>query len=172
MNPVELLNALGHANPTPEYTPVGERLPIDVWGADHWSTLAYLETRIVDYRGRISHDHMRCHRNRHPLMYAAKRRLIASGDGSAYPTRLWGGAQAVNHDDYDCLDDMIAAGLVTATMPPAPPDTLVTGLVEAELMTRATYALTELGLAIAAQLRAHKGRGGSYRTFRPQETKS
>lgn len=168
MNPVDLLNALGHTNPAPEYVPVGERLPIDVWGKDHWSTLAYLETRIVDYRGKISHDHMRCHRGRHPIMYAAKRRFITSGDGSAYPTRLWGGREATDHDDYDCIDDMIAAGLVTVTMPPAPAGTLVTGLVEAELMTRATYALTEYGLGIAGQLRAHKGRGGNFRDFRPQ----
>jgi hypothetical protein len=139
------------------------------WGKDHWSTLAYLETRIVDHKGRIAHDHMRCHAGRHPAMLHAKRRarLFGVGDGSQYPTKLRDGELA-DHDDYDCLDDMIVAGLVTATMPPAPAGTLVTGLVEAELMTRATYALTPLGQAIAGQLRAHKGNGGNWRTFTPE----
>jgi hypothetical protein len=168
-DPVEILNALGHDNPTPQYEPVGDdRVPMERWGKDHWSTLAYLETRIVDYRGKIAHDHMRCHAGRHPAMLHAKRRglLFGTGDGSQYPTKLRDGELA-DHDDYDCIDDMIAAGLVTATMPPAPAATLVTGLVEAELMTRATYALTPLGQAIAGQLRAHKGNGGNWRSFEP-----
>ena len=168
-NPVDLLNALGHDNPTPTYTPVGDdRVPMARWGRDHWSTLAYLETRIVDHRGRIAHDHMRCHARRHPLMHAAKRRVLSvSGDGSAYPTRLRDGELA-DHDDYDCLDDMIAVGFVTVTMPPAPRGTLVTGFVESELMTRATYALTAAGVHICAQLRTHKGRGGNWRDFTPE----
>lgn len=168
-DPVEILNALGHDNPTPQYEPVGDdRVPMERWGKDHWSTLAYLECRIVDNRGRIAHDHMRCHMRRHPAMHAAKRRAIAFGnaDGSQYPTKLRDGELA-DHDDYDCIDDMIAAGLVTVTMPPAPAQTLVTGLVETELMTRATYALTPLGQAIAGQLRAHKGNGGNWRSFQP-----
>lgn len=168
MNPVELLNALGHDNPTPEYTPTGDqRVPIGDWGKDHWSTLAYLETRIVDHRGRIGHEHMRCHSNRHPLMVSAKKRAFGSIDGSAYPTRLSGGRELVSHDDYDCIDDMITAGLVTVTMPPAPAGAFVTGLVEAELMTRATYHLTEAGQRVTGQLRAHKGAGNNYATFRP-----
>jgi hypothetical protein len=170
MNPVELLNALGHDNPTPEYTPTDDqRIPLEDWGKDHWSTLAYLETRIVDHRGRISHDHMRCHAGRHPAMLAAKRRVHGtSADGSAYPTRLRAGRTLPDHDDYDCLDDMIAAGFVTATMPPAPAGTLITGLVEAELMTRATYALTEAGQRVVGELRVHKGNGGNYAGFEVQ----
>jgi hypothetical protein len=169
--PVDILNALGHDNPTPQYEPVGDdRVPMERWGKDHWSTFAYLEVRIVDHKGRIAHDHMRCHMRRHPAMHAAKRRAIAFGpaDGSQYPTKLRDG-ELPDHDDYDCVDDMIAAGLVTVTMPPAPAGTLVTGLVEAESMTRAAYALTPgLGQPIAAQLRAHKGIGGKFSTFTPE----
>lgn len=166
-NPVALLNVLGHANPTPEYTPGGtDHVPVESWGRDHWSTLAYLETRVVDHRGRINHDHMRCHAGRHPAMLHAKRRglLFGTGDGSQYPTKLRDG-ELPDHDDYDCIDDMIAAGLVTVTMPPAPEMTLVTGVVEAELMTRASYALTKLGQRVSADLRAHKGNGGSWASF-------
>jgi len=171
VNPVDLLTALGHTNPTPEYTSTqDERIPMERWGKDHWSTLAYLECRIVDHRGRISHDHMRCHAGRHPAMLHAKRRgnLFGNGDGSAYPTRLKDG-ELPDHDDYDCIDDMIAAGLVTVTMPPAPEGVLVTGLVESELMTRATYALTDEGRRLCAALRAHKAAGRNWATFDPQD---
>lgn len=166
-DPVKLLNALGHDNPTPAYEPVGDdRVPMERWGQDHWSTLGYLECRIVDHKGRISHAHMRCHGRRHPIMFAAKGNLGMVGDGSQFPTRLRDGELA-DHDDYDCVDDMIAAGLVTVTLQDAPAGTLVTGLVEAELMTRATYALTPRGQDIAGQLRAHKGNGGNWHTFEP-----
>lgn len=156
---------LAALNGPAEYIPVGERVPMKRWGKDHWSTLAYLETRIVDHKGQISHDHMRCHASRHPAMFQAKRRLLGTGDGSAYPTRLKDGT-LTDHDDYDCIDDIIAAGLVTVTMPePYPPNVLITGLVEAEMMTRATYALTEAGQRIAAALRQHKAMGLGWGTF-------
>jgi hypothetical protein len=114
---------------------------------------------------------MRCHGDRHPAMLLAKRRanIFGCGDGRAYPTRLRDG-EAEHHDDYDCLDDMIAEGLVTVTMPQPPAGTLITGLVEAELMTRATYALTDVGRRIAAALREHKGAGHGWGTFDPEAT--
>lgn len=163
--PADLARAMG-VDMTPQYVPApGDRIPIEQWGSDHWSTLAYLETRIVDHKGQIEHDHMRCHPARHPGMYAAKRRCFgASGDGSRYPTRLRDG-EAADHDDYDCIDDMIAEGLVTVTMPPVPSDVLVTGLVESTLAARATYSLTATGVAMASRLRQHRASGQPYRTF-------
>lgn len=166
---LEILAALGIPNGPPEYVPAsGNRVPMKDWGRDHWSTLGYLEVRIVDHRGKIAHDHMRCH-SHHPAMLAAKRRgqMFGTGAGDRYPTRLKGGVEREHHDDYDCIDDMIAEGLVAVTMPPAPEGVLVTGLVEQELMARATYRLTERGQRIAAQLRAHKGNGGRWADFTP-----
>jgi hypothetical protein len=32
-------------------------VPIELWGKDHWTTLAYIETRCVDYDGVPNHDH-------------------------------------------------------------------------------------------------------------------
>ena len=166
-----LLASLGLENPTPTYTPpAADRVPMERWGRDHWSTLAYIETRIVDHRGRIEHDHMRCDVNRHPQMFAAKRRglLLGTLPGQRkYPTMLRGNVELPDHDDYDCLDDMIAAGLVEAHMPPPPAGTLITGLVESEMMTRATFTLTGAGQAMAARLREHKGSGGSWASFVP-----
>lgn len=64
------------------------------WGKDHWSALAYIETRVTDHGGRLDHRHMR-------------------DDGEAYPTRLANG-ELRGHDDYECLNDMEVAGLVVA----------------------------------------------------------
>lgn len=56
------------------------------WGRDHWSTLAYIETRIVDHSGVPSREHMRCDPKRHPLLAHD-----GSRGGSPSPTRLTGG---------------------------------------------------------------------------------
>jgi len=103
-----------------------EYVPMARWGKDHWTTFTYVE----DHRGMLDHDQMRCDRRRHPVFYAAKRRTTAFGsdvDGARYPTRLktaapgadgrWGVVELVGHDDYDCLNDAIGAGLVQVAMP-------------------------------------------------------
>lgn len=123
--------ATGAQASTPEWDlGSAEPVPVARWGKDHWTTFAYVETRWVDHRGMLGHDQMRCDRHRHPVFYAAKRRTTAFGsdvDGARYPTRLktlspgadgrWGVAALPGHDDYDCLDDVIRAGLVQVTMP-------------------------------------------------------
>ncbi len=168
--------------------------PVDParFGHDHWSTFAYVETRTVDHRGTIDHDQMRCNSSRHPVMRSAKTGfLAASGDGSRYPTQLAGDEELPGHDDYDCLDDLIAAGLLEVHMPPVvayndvevfldayrnpirDPDEgflitaeFVTGLTELWLCTQATFALTERGAEVASRLRRHLAAGGSLGSFR------
>jgi hypothetical protein len=105
-------------------------VPMIRWGKDHWTTFAYVESRWVDYHGTLDHDRMRCDRARHGAFYAAKSKRIAFGtnaDGAKYPTRLktehpgpdgvWGSVDLPGHDDYDCLNDAITAGLLDVTMP-------------------------------------------------------
>jgi hypothetical protein len=107
-----------------------EPVPMARWGKDHWTTFAYVESRWVDHRGMLDHDQMRCDRLRHPVFYVAKRRATAAGsdvDGARYPTRLktesadtdgrWGVVSLPGHDDYDCLNDAVRAGLIQVTMP-------------------------------------------------------
>ena len=119
--------------PVIEWTPVqGEPVPESQFGKDHWSLLAYAETRTVDYRGTIEHDHLRCHARRHPEFFGAgTRESVAGGvDASDYATRLRGEAitdesgrahygvlERYEHDDYDCLNDLVAAGLIEIHMP-------------------------------------------------------
>jgi hypothetical protein len=160
------------------------------FGKDHWSTFAYVETRTVDCLGTIAHAHMRCHAGRHPIMRLAKGAgYPMSADGSQYPTLLADGEQP-DHDDYDCLDDLIAASLLEVHMPGLVPyndveafvdaygnpirdlegylinPDYVTGLTELWLCTHATFSLTERGRQVAADLRRHKAEGGRFGTFR------
>lgn len=74
----------------------GEPVPMVLWGKDHYSTFAYLETRTVDYKGTVDFRHMRGQR----------------GVVSKYPTRLELGVELAGHSDWDCLDDIEDAGLI------------------------------------------------------------
>lgn len=200
---------LGHVPTEPAWSADTSRtpVPIGLFGKDHWSTFAYVETRAVDHKGLLSHDHLRCHAGRHPVMMAAKRRLLAVDNtmfDSRYPTRLkssptpgddgrFGVTELPDHDDYDCLDDLITAGLLEPRMPVVgdggvyvdaahghPVTALpggdrirpgfVTGLDEKVLATRAVWTLTPDGHRVAGQLRAHKAAGGAWHNFTPGTT--
>lgn len=69
---------------------------IERWGKDHWTTLLYVESRVVDWRGALDARHLR-------------------KDGYQYPTRLRDSGGLVGHNDIDCLHDMVAAGLLDIT---------------------------------------------------------
>jgi hypothetical protein len=134
-------------------------VPMEQWGHDHWSTLAYLETCAVDDRGIISNAHMRCNSRLHrAFVYITGLGTVI--EGAQYPTRLKDNKALENHDDWSCLEDMVKAGLLTA-----------------EYQVRysrifgnsvARVHLTPLGIDLAAQLRTHKASGASFTTFVPK----
>jgi hypothetical protein len=90
---------------------------VSLWGKDHWSTLLYLETRIVDHGGKIKDANMR-------------------GKNPQYPTRLNDGTVIEMHSDWDCLDDMIHAGMVT--------------------VDEDVYGLTDYGWTVVGALRKYR----------------
>lgn len=117
------------------------------FGRDHWSTFAYIETLCVDGVA-IDRRRMRCNPKRHP-------ELAHTSWDRQYGTRLKGHTEHVPrslpfHDDWDCVSDLIAAGLMK------------------EIDPEPLFELTDKGLAIAAALRAHKARGGIFSTFNYQ----
>lgn len=128
-------------------------IPIEQWGADHWSTFAYLETCIVDGLGIIDNRKMRCN----PKLHREFVNIICGelSDGSRYPTRLKD-EEIGDHDDWSCLEDMVAAGLVEAQWRD-----------NGEMFggAAAKVELTDKGWAVASQLREHKGRGGKFSKF-------
>lgn len=129
-----------------------DAIPLDKWGRDHWSVFAYIETCIVDNGGVPDLRRMRTDVSLHPHMGPYE--PVGAGrpiDGAEYPTRLRDGATAAPHDDWSCLDDAEAAGL----------------LLNIHTGANRCYRLTDRGLAVAGSLRAHKARGGSFTTFRP-----
>src|SRR5688572_21590317 len=89
----------------------GEGVPVKDWGQDHWSTFAYLETRAVDAKGVIDNRRMRCNPRLH--RHLANMGMGSIIDGSKYPTRLKVGT-IDKHDDWSCLEDMVAAGFLKA----------------------------------------------------------
>lgn len=129
-------------------------VPVHLWGKDHWSTFAYLETRIVDHKGMPDLDHMRPDLVRHPAM---GNRATLSGSQSSrkkYPTRLKA-ADGKNlflydHDDWDCADDAETAGF----------------LVNNGSGINRVYAMTKLGAEVASVLRQHKSAGHNFHIFR------
>lgn len=109
------------------------RIPMSRWGGDHWSTLLYLETCAVDHQGSVRLTALRGHRERRPAQY---------------PTRLNDGTEVANHDDFDCMDDMVAEGLIE----------LVRGHFEVRL--------TDLGWQVVSALRQHRAEGLLDKNFR------
>lgn len=140
---------------TPE--PSADDIPMERWGKDHWTTLAYLETRAVDGKGKIENKRMRCNARLHRAFCGVFMGRVI--DGSKYPTRLNDGTTVEEHDDWSCLEDMVVAGVLTARFRQV--NMQVFGNSEAAIK------LTPLGASIAAQLRAHKAAGGSYAGFAP-----
>lgn len=128
------------------------------FGKDHWSLLAYIKTRCVDHRGALDIKHMRTKNEalasaRHvfgPQHWKPEYGTRLSGywneDGTTNPDR-----RIDNHDDHDCQEDLERAGYIV---------NIGTGLNPA-------VKLTKLGLAVAAEIDAHKAGGGVFATFRP-----
>lgn len=130
-------------------------IPIEKWGKDHWSTFAYIETLTVD-GGMMglavpNNSRMRTNEKTHPHLVGSA--FGPSMGGSKYPTRLKEG-EIKGHDDWDCLDDAVEAGLLTD---------------EGSGLNRA-FKLTKLGKKVANELRNFKSDGGSFKDFIPKES--
>jgi hypothetical protein len=115
------------------------------WGRDHWSLLGYIATC---FDGEIDRRKLRCNENRHPMLAHCH-----SAWKDEWSTRLKSTPEgehikAIGHDDWDCLDDLEAAGMVNVF-------SLVNGFVR----------LTEYGSRVAFRLRQHKEKGGNFGDF-------
>jgi len=124
-----------------------KNVPMALWGKDHWSTLAYIETRTVDYKGVPDRNHMRCDVDRHPGLAGRAASPIVMD--KKYPTLLKGMKKLYNHDDWDCVEDMIAESLL---------EWEGTGI-------HPVFVLTKRGKSVCAALRIHKQNGGQFAQF-------
>lgn len=120
-------------------------IPVSEWGKDHWSTLAYIETRAVDHGGEPYKEHMRCDPDIHPQFANSTNRAFPN---SRYPTRLKT-RELYGHDDWSCLEDAEEAGFIRSKG---------TGLFP-------IYELTDYGRVVVGKLRAWKASGRNYHEF-------
>lgn len=117
---------------------------IEKFGKDHWSTFGYVACRVVSHDGIPDRAHMRCDHDQHPGLYFSHGLVPQK-----YPTILKGGDELKDHDDYDCVDDLEAAGLVS---------THGTGV-------HPIWKLTDLGWEFHKALTLFKNEGGSFADF-------
>jgi hypothetical protein len=121
---------------------------IEKFGADHWSTFAYVCACIVGQGGKIQPERMRSNPERH--LHLSDPRLT----NHCPPTRLADGGLIAGHDDWDCCDDLIAAGLL---------ESLGTGLYPC-------YYLTKEGWCVLREIVEYRfgDAPGSFASFRPE----
>lgn len=129
-----------------------EAIAIGRWGRDHWSVFGYIGSLLTGgvKLGVPDRDRMRCDVGIHPALIGP--RLAGSPMAhSKYPTRLKGGVEVSDHDDWSCADDMEAAGLFSWEG---------TGI-------NPVFRLTDAGWKVLHELNEHKGRGGQFADFEP-----
>lgn len=145
-------------------------IEIEQFAADHWSTLAYAETVMVENGGfQVGFDgRMRQGRRHFRVMMGEcprPKRQNHAGPSAAvimkpeYATKLADGTQVEAHDDWHCVQDLVYVGLMgierNGLIVPAPDD-ITPGVV---------LKLTPLGERCVSELRRHKTNGGTFATF-------
>lgn len=141
---------------------VDDNIPMELWGKDHWSTLAYIETVMVDCNSFQVGLDARMKSNRHHFRVmseqCSKPKRVGSHSGHAvvmqpeHATVLNDGSLIKRHDDWCCLQDMAVAGLLS--------------LPQEDIEPGVHIHLSDLGREVANRLREHKAKGGQFAAFR------
>lgn len=138
-------------------------IPISHWGRDHWTTLAYIETVMVDMGGFQVGSDARMKSNRRNYRVMARdcpKPLRATNQAASlalvmephHATKLNDGQQVPNHDDWACVQDMGAEGLFAEGI-----DNIEPGVV---------LKFSEKGNRVANALREFRRGGGKMADFR------
>ncbi len=122
-------------------------VPVEQFGKDHWSTFGYAANVVGGLNGIPNKDRMRTDRDLHPGLVGTQVAMLEST--TKYPTRLKGGIELPNHDDWDCIEDLEAAGLMKWQG---------TGI-------NPIFELTERGWKVFKALTDFKNKGGTFATF-------
>lgn len=122
--------------------------PIDKWGKDHWSMLAYVETRAVDNRGDLDLRHIRVNKDK---------RGFSNGN---FPNDKWNPEHATRlqngkkpdpaHDDIDVMDDLKREGFLEYK----------------SSCRNFVVTLTDRGNEVCAEVRQHKSAGKNFNEFK------
>lgn len=134
-------------------------IPLELWGVDHWSTLAYIETVIIDHGGFpiVYNARMRHGRRNFRVMQEGREYFQKKTNGipmdSEHGSRLSDGRIALGHDDWHCIQDFAEVGLLSVG-----PDEIDVGC--------EPFKLSQIGRELCNQLREHKSNGGTFKTFK------
>lgn len=120
----------------------GKIIHPSMWGKDHFSTLVYAETRLIDFDGKINNAHMRTDMDLHP-------ELVHTSLPEKYPTVLYDGTLTNNHDDWSCLRDFCAFDFI---------EVYQSGSV-------VVVTFLDKGYDLVYKIRKHKCNGGKYSNF-------
>lgn len=124
-------------------------IPLQRWGKDHWSTFAFVAHWCAEYGSQgfavASPRHRRQMRVDADIHPGLAHSLEIAG-ARRYPTRLNDGTEVERHDDYSCVEDMEAEGLV---------EWGGTGL-------NPVLRMTARGLTAAGVVATHKTEGGQF----------
>lgn len=121
-------------------------IDVKLFGKDHWSTFAYVETCCVDNRGFLDNRRLRINETKRPI------RSNGLGWQQSWGTRLKDHSTPdPNHDDIDCLNDLENVGLIESI----------------GTLLNPRYKLTDKGKGAASQLRVFKMNGSNFIDFEP-----
>jgi hypothetical protein len=124
--------------------------PVALWGRDHWTTLLYIESRCVDNAGLLDNQHMRTNARVHRKLLGDAQ-IRAGMGGEDHPTKLRNGDQIARHDDWSCIEEMVAHGLVTVRESNTTDQPFGGGKVRVKL--------TEMGWRVASRIRRDRAEG-------------
>jgi len=123
-----------------------DAIEISRWGKDHWSLFAYLGTRVVDYQGTTNPQHMRGKfNNMWKPEYGSRLKGYFENRDPEYLLD--------DHDDYDCLHDIEAAGFIKNNGSGINP----------------LVSFTDEGYDVLLKLTKHKASGGNFAEFEYKE---
>lgn len=156
--------AIADPSQAPRHFAHDDLIPVDFWGKDHYSTLAYVETVMVECAGfEVGVDpRMRSNRRTFRMLMQTNKSPRRAGSNSWQLARamepqhtsfLKHGATSEGHDDWCCLQDMASAGLFTDGDDCVEPGNVL--------------HLSDLGRRFVVALREHKAAGGQFGDFTP-----
>ena len=122
------------------------------WGKDHWSLLAYFETRCVDHRGVPDFDHMRINSKKRGFSKGNLKHAMGMGQDwdTAHGTKLkQGSVPDGNHDDYDVMEELEKLGFL---------NNVGSGI-------NPVIKLTKLGKKVSHYIRLHKASDKNFNSF-------
>jgi hypothetical protein len=145
-------------------------VPLEKFGKDHWSTLAYAESVMMECggfqvgldprmrQGRRNYRVMReqCIRPKRTSRVHPDMAMIM--DSKAHGTRLKDGIVVEGHDDWHCIQDLAQLGYFRIGVEIANADRVQPGVF---------LHLSPAGRKVADALRQHKENGGTFSTFTP-----